>query len=193
MGAIAGCSSGPQEISIPIVDSSDAASAAIEQGDKDGDGQISKAEAVATPSLLDAFDTYDANKDGKLDEMEIETRIASWPARGPGIVSIAFDVKLDGQPLTDAKVILEPELFTGDVLPPAEAVTANGGVCGPTVSPDLLSKEVPVGLFCGLYRIKVTHPTKTIPARYNENTEIGIEIAPDFDVYNRKTYQLSTR
>jgi hypothetical protein len=106
---------------------------------------------------------------------------------------VALGVKLDGQPLADAKVVLEPEPFTGGVLAPAEGMTSSGGVCGPTVSRELLTKEVPVGVFYGLYRVKVTHPSKTIPAKYNENTELGMEVAADYDFYSRKTLELSSK
>jgi hypothetical protein len=190
---VLGCSSGPATISIPIVDSSAAASAAIELADKNSDQKISKEEAIATPSLLAAFDKYDGNKDGNIDSLEIESRIASWTERGAKVIPVALGVKLDGQPLADAKVVLEPEPFTGGVLAPAEGMTSSGGVCGPTVSRELLTKEVPVGVFYGLYRVKVTHPSKTIPAKYNENTELGMEVAADYDFYSRKTLELSSK
>jgi hypothetical protein len=31
----------------------------------------------------------------------------------------------------------------------------------------------------GTFKIRVTHPTKTIPAKYNETTTLGEEISPD--------------
>jgi hypothetical protein len=190
---VVGCSSGPSKVSIPDVDATAAASGAIDLADNDGDGQISKIEAIAAPSLHSEFDKYDANKDGKIDAGEIETRIAAWTAKGAKVVPISFYVKLDGQPLTDATVVLEPEPFMGGVLAPAESMTSGGGACGPTVSRDLLSKEIPVGVFSGLYRMKVTHPNKTIPAKYNVTTGIGMEIAPDYDFYNRKTFELLSK
>jgi hypothetical protein len=190
---VAGCSSGPKMIAIPVVDPSATASGAIELADKDGDQQISKEEAIATPSLLSAFDKYDGNKDGKIDSLEIETRIESWTERGAKVIPVAFGVKLDGQPLADAQVVLEPEPFTGGVLSPAEGITNAGGVCGPTVSRELLTKEVPVGVFYGLYRVKVTHPSKAIPAKYDEKTELGTEVAADYDFYSRKTFELSSK
>lgn len=188
-----GCNSGPTKISIPIVDASAAASGAIKLADKDGDGAISKAEAVATPSLNMEFDKYDANKDGKIDAGEIESRIASWTVKRAKVVPISFYVKLDGRALEGAQVVMEPEPFMGGVLATAESQVSGSGACGPTVLPELLSKEIPVGMFCGLYRLKITHPDKQIPAKYNEQTELGMEVAPDYDFFNRKTFELSSK
>jgi hypothetical protein len=191
--AVIGCNSGPAKIDIPVVDAAAAAAEAIELADKNGDGAIAKDEANAAPSLHNEFDKYDGNKDGKLDAVEIESRIASWTARGAKVVPISFYVKMDGRALEGAKVVLEPEPFMGDVLSAGESLVSASGACGPSVPQELLSKEVPVGIFCGLYRMKVTHPDKQIPAKYNEQTELGIEVAPDYDFFNRKTFELTSR
>ncbi len=188
-----GCHSGPTRISIPGVDAAAASAGALELADKDGNGAISKAEAVVAPSLLAEFDKYDANKDGSIDATEIESRIVSWTAWGAKVVPISFYVKMDGRPLEGAKVVLEPEPFMGAVLSRAESMVSGSGACGPSVPQELLSKEMPVGIFCGLYRMKVTHPDKQIPTRYNEQTELGIEIAPDYDFFHRKTFELSSK
>jgi hypothetical protein len=193
LAALLGCNSGPAKIDIPAVDAASAASGAIELADKNGDGAIAKDEAVAVPSLKAEFDKYDANKDGKLDHSEIEARIASWTARGAKVVNITFFVKLDGRPLEGAKVVLEPEPFMGDVLAIGESGVSASGACGPTVPQELLSKQVPVGMFSGLYRIKITHPQNQVPAKYNEQTELGVEVAPDYDFFNPKTFALSSK
>lgn len=188
-----GCNSGPEQIDIPVLNASTAASAAVAEADKDGDAEISRDEAVAVPSLLAAFDKYDTNNDDRLSTDEIEARIASWTANGPKVVPISFYVKLNGRPLSGAKVVLEPEPFCGDVLPAAESMVSDAGACGPTVPREYLSKQIPVGVFCGLYRIKITHPDKSLPARFNERTELGIEVAPDYDFFNRKTFDLKSK
>jgi hypothetical protein len=190
---IVGCNSGPTKIDIPSVDSQTAAAGALELADKNADGSIAKDEAGAVPSLNAEFAKYDSNKDGKIDQSEIESRINAWTAQGAKIVPVSFYVTMDGRPLEGAKVVLEPEPFMGDVLAKAESGVTASGACGPTVPQELLSKEVPVGMFCGLYRIKVTHPDRQIPAKYNEQTELGIEVAPDYDFFNRKTFALSSK
>jgi hypothetical protein len=69
----------------------------------------------------------------------------------------------------------------------------SSGACGPTVARELLSKAIPAGMFCGLYRMKITHPEKQIPAKYNEKTELGFEVAPDFPKFNKPIIELSSR
>ncbi|BBO33708.1 hypothetical protein [Lacipirellula parvula] len=188
-----GCHSGPAKISFPTVDASAAAAGAMQAADKNGDAGISKEEAVAVPSLVAEFGKYDANGDGKIDAAEIESRIATWSARGPKVVPINFDVTLDGRALEGAEVVLEPEAFMGDVLPKGVSQVGASGACGPTVPKEMLSKDIPFGMFCGLYRVKITHPSKKVPAKYNEQTELGIEVAPDYDFFNRKTIALHSK
>ncbi|RIK81814.1 MAG: hypothetical protein DCC67_07880 [Planctomycetota bacterium] len=191
--AAAGCSTEPSKIDIPVIDASAAASDAVSLADKNGDAGISKDEAQVAPSLNAEFDKYDADKDGKLVADEIKARIDSWTAQGAKVVPISFYVKMDGRPLAGAKVVLEPEPFMGDVLASAESMVSASGACGPTVPKELLSKEITVGMFCGLYRMNITHPEKSIPAKYNEQTELGLEVAPDYDFFNRKTFELSSK
>jgi hypothetical protein len=125
-----GCQSGPKSISIPTVDAGTAAAGAIELADKDGDGAISKEEAVATPSLKTVFEKYDVNTDGRLDAAEIESQIASWYAKTSMVIPIRFTVKMDGRPLTGAKVVLEPEPFVGvDIPEGVSEVDSTGASC----------------------------------------------------------------
>lgn len=188
-----GCHSGPAKISFPTVDAAAAAAGAIQAADKNGDAAISKEEAIAIPALETSFAVYDANGDGRVDASEIQSRIASWSANGARVTPIDFYVKMDGRPLEGADVVLEPEPFMGDVLAKGVSKVLVSGSCGPTVPKELLSKEIPFGMFSGLYRMKVTHPTKAIPAKYNEQTQLGIEVAPDYDFFNRKTINLSSK
>ena len=44
----------------------------LKAADKDGDGKISRAEAVALPRLAKHFDEIDTNKDGFLDKEEMK-------------------------------------------------------------------------------------------------------------------------
>ena len=44
----------------------------LKAADKDGDGKISRAEAVALPRLAKHFDEIDTNKDGFLDREEMK-------------------------------------------------------------------------------------------------------------------------
>jgi hypothetical protein len=44
----------------------------LEMLDKDRDGYVSRAEAESVPELIKVFDKLDANRDGKLDQAELD-------------------------------------------------------------------------------------------------------------------------
>jgi hypothetical protein len=48
----------------------------IDELDIDGDGQVSRGEAMENPKLARSFDAIDANKDGKLSPAEIRAHVA---------------------------------------------------------------------------------------------------------------------
>ncbi|WP_428303627.1 hypothetical protein [Lacipirellula sp.] len=187
-----GCQAGPTQISIPTVNPGTAAAGAIELADKDGDEAISKEEAVATPSLLAVFEKYDANTDGRIDAAEIEGQIASWYAKAPMVFPVRCLVKMDGRPLMGAKVVFEPEPFLGVDLGEGVSDVGAAGDCGPSLLPERLGK-IPYGMFCGLYRAKITHPSRQIPAKYNEHTELGFEVSPSLNPNDPPVLSLSSK
>ncbi len=53
-----------------------------------------------------------------------------------------------------------------------------------------------MGVQPGLYRVKVTHPDKDIPAKYNEETTLGLDLAPEVSGYSsvdRFKFKLKSR
>src|SRR5687767_1840895 len=74
----AGCSSRPGKIRPPGVDPDDAADAAIEQHDRDGDGALSQAEWSASPELAAVAEHYDTTSDRALSAEEIAEGIRIW-------------------------------------------------------------------------------------------------------------------
>lgn len=55
-----------------------------------------------------------------------------------------------------------------------------------------LPEGAPTGIYCGLYRVRITHPSKEIAARYNERSELGIEVCLDYDIYHPLKYKLTS-
>src|SRR5688572_11955973 len=63
---VAGCSGAPGRIRPPDVDSDAAAEAALEQLDKNGDGQLDDSELKSSPGLAAAKASYDGDSNGTL-------------------------------------------------------------------------------------------------------------------------------
>jgi hypothetical protein len=86
-------------------------------------------------------------------------------------------ITLDGRPLPEATVTLEPEEFLGPGFTACQGVTDQSGRAS-IKGPD---PKYP-GIYLGLYRVKVTKSVggrETIPARYNTQTELGLEATDD--------------
>jgi hypothetical protein len=175
------------------IDTEKAGSEAIVAYDKDGDAALSKQELAKCPALLNALGDYDSSKDGKIQAEEIAARLISWQDAKVGITAATFYIKLDGLPLTDAQILLEPEPFLAGAVAPATAVTNSSGLAGPSMAPEHLPEGVRFGLQSGIYKIKVSHPSRKIPSKYNEQTELGLEVPPNFDLYHPPTFELETK
>jgi hypothetical protein len=181
--AALGCSSGPSRIQPPSIDADDAASQAMELYDKDGDGSIAAAELDAAVGLKAAMATLDTSKDASVQEEEIVARIESWQASGVGIVSLNCTVTMDGRPLTGAKIVFDPEPFLGDDIKAAEGETSDTGGAGFSIpKANRPAPDAPPGAQLGFYRVRITKEVngqESIPAKYNTETILGQEIAPD--------------
>ncbi|MCA9257870.1 MAG: EF-hand domain-containing protein [Planctomycetales bacterium] len=185
-GAIAttvGCGGGPSAVPKPSFDPSDVSEQAMQLYDADGDGFIAGAELEKVPCLKDSLKAVDADGDGKVSAEEIAERVRTWEKQSIGLTSFECRVTLDGQPLADAEVILEPEPFLGGVVQEARGTTMLTGVALPTVPKDKRpSADSPPGVQAGYYKVRVSkkvNGSEMIPARFNSETTLGQEIAKD--------------
>jgi hypothetical protein len=178
----AGCSSGPSRVRPPSINASGAASEAMELYDKDGDGFIAGSELDAVPGVKAAMETIDADKDGKATEEEIAARIEAWQASKIGVMAVKANFTLDGRPLSGAQITFEPESFLGQDIKAATG-EASGGVAMVSIPKEQRpAKDTPPGLQLGLYRVRVSKKAngqETIPAKYNTETTLGQQVAPD--------------
>jgi len=188
-----GCSRTPARIDPPNIDPEAAGTGAIAAYDQDGDSALSKDELKKCPALLAAMGAYDSNQDGKIEADEIAARLKSWEATRIGITAATFYVRLDGRPLTGATAVLEPEPFLEGAVMPASAEINTSGLAGPSMAKEHLPEGVRFGLQPGLYKIKLSHPTLKIPAKYSEQTELGLEVPPHFDLYNPPSFKLTSK
>jgi hypothetical protein len=163
------------------IDPAAAAREALAAYDADGDGTLSREELKKCPGLLSSLSRFDANGDGRISAEEIAARIRTWQGHKVGLMRFSCKVTAGGRPLAGATVRLVGEKFLGDALKPASGLTQANGVANVTVSPEDLPADCQglSGVFPGVYRVEVTHPSRTIPAKYNTQTVLGQEVALD--------------
>ncbi len=190
---MAGCRRLPPRIAAPAFDAERAGEEAIAAYDEDADGRLSRDELKKCPGILTALDKFDTDGDGSVTTDEIAQRIRSWAESGTGVTSISFIVTMDGRPFVGARAELEPEPFLVPGSKTAVGKVGESGSVYPSVGRSELPDGVPSGMYVGIYRVKITHPSKPVPARYNANTELGIEAGHDFDLDNLPTLRLKSK
>ena len=174
---LVGCSGKPSRIAAPTWDPAVMADRAIADLDQDADGKLSAAELASAPGLQYNAKQIDADGDGHLSRDEIFARIEHYQKMGVGLTPFTCTVLLNNRPLVGAKVRLAPEPFLGDIVEPREATSAEGGSVK-FAAEGINMSVVPV---C-MYRVEITSPEVTLPARYNTETTLGIEVAAMTDI-----------
>ena len=159
---------------VPKLDPATVAKGALGELDKDKNGAISVAEANASPGMKAAFPRFDADGNKSVTESEIADRIARLIANGGGLMSVSCRVAYGGGSLAGGTVRFVPEAFLGDAIVIAEGILDADG-CASPISPSPSGLE---GMQFGVYRVEVTHPTLTLPAKYNTATTLGCDISP---------------
>jgi len=173
----AGCSGAPGRVSVPNVDPDQAAKLALQELDQNGDSVLQSEELEACPPLVHAMKVYDADQDGKLTEDELVAGISRWASARTGAILLPFRAQLDGRPLAGAEVKLIPVSFLEDMIKPAQGTADERGAGVLELSPEDRPRNAPQMPLVppGLYRVEITHPSTEIPARFNSQSEIGLE------------------
>jgi hypothetical protein len=149
----------------------------IAEYDTNHDGLLDAKELERCPSLKYSLDFIDTNGDKRLSAEEIAARIQIYVDSQVALKATGCHVRLDGRPLEGATVTYVPEKFMGGSVRPASGVSnATGAV---TL---LVEGEKDPGVAPGFYRVQVSKKNasgqETIPARYNTDTILGIEVNP---------------
>jgi hypothetical protein len=177
VAVFAGCSSGPQRVKPPRINVSSAASQAMELYDSNHDGKLSQEELAKCPAVLISMDQYDSNHDKFIDRDEFQARLTRLLRHGTGATQLACNVAFKGKPLVGAKVDFDPEPYLGNDIQAAEGVTNNYGSAElgmpPEKAPDALKNMKLIQY--GTFKVRITHPTISIPAKYNTETTLGYE------------------
>ncbi len=166
----------PPRVEAPSISAGSAASGAMKKYDANSDGKIAGPELDKAASLKSALAALDTNGDKAISEDEIKARIQSWQESQLGRMNLVVVVTRRGKPLPGAKVTFVPEEFLGGDVPQATGTTDEGG--GATLSTVGAAVEGAEGVAPGFYRVEITKDNE-IPAKYNEDTILGQEVALD--------------
>lgn len=191
----AGCDGSPKRVEPINLSAAQIAADAIKQFDKDSSGDVSRQELADLPSGLVVLAQYDKDNSGSLTAAEIEERIVRWQQFKVGLVNCSFTLTLDGKALQKAKVELVPEAICGGSLPRCQGKTdALGRVTLRSVSddPNAQNTQGLPGVPPGLYKVIINLPKLSNLTKYNSQTSLGIQVAPDDPELMRLNMALST-
>lgn len=177
-----GCTDQLPALKPPKFDPEGAASAAMSQYDANSDGKLDQAELKAAPGINFSKDGIDADGNGEITATELSTMIQEkWIDAGGGIMRVAVEVFYRGKRLHDATVTFEPEDFLSDVLHPATGKTDSEGYAPMSMAlEDMPHPNVRSGVSPGLFLVRISKEVngkELIPAKYNSETTLGIEVA----------------
>ncbi len=199
LAACSGCGGGPSALPVPSYDPVGGASKAMELYDKDGDGIVDEEELKAAPGLRAAMATLDTNQDGKVSGEEVGDRLQAWENAQIGLMMFSCDVLLNGKPLHDATITLDPDSFLEGTIQQAVGTTSLAGSARPKIPKENRpTPDSPPGLQAGIYKVRISKMVsgkETIPARYNTETILGQEVSfEDPSIRdNRVVYKLKSK
>ena len=172
-----GCSNRPARVHAPSIDIKEAASGAIAQFDKNGNGSISGPELQANSALAN----LDSNRDGSVGEEEIAENLRDWQESNVGIIGFSAVVTFRGRPLSGATVEFKPEEFLGDAVSTAVGVTDSRGTVSLSIPKEELPNSNMNGVRLGIYRVSISkkqNGRELLPAKYNSDSAMGHVISP---------------
>jgi hypothetical protein len=149
---------------------------AVRKLDINKDGKLSVTELNNCPGLKAAIPRLTTDAQGYFTANSITQRIEQWQESKYGLLKIVCVVTHNGMPLEDAYVRFIPEDFLGDMIGISSGTTNNEGIV--LFIAKFLDTEM-VGVPLGFYRVSITKPGLDIPKKYNIETVLGIEVAPD--------------
>jgi hypothetical protein len=174
---LAGCSRGPARVDAPSVDPESAADKAIELYDSNQDQSLSNEELADCPGILASLSLYDPDGNRRVDRHEIVQRLKELLKNRVGLTQLRSHVTFRGKPLVGATIVFEPEPYLGTEVEAARGTTNSHGSAQMSVSEDILPGHVRTMklMHYGTYKVRITHPSIKLPAKYNTQTTLGYE------------------
>jgi hypothetical protein len=161
-------------------DAEGAGRAAIVEYDTNGDGKISGRELNRCPGVKAAINQIDPSGNGEVTSETITARLRAWEKSKVGRISLWCRVVHNGRPVPDAEVKFVPEKFLGPYTGTATGTTDKNGVAIMCERGSIAAGGAQ-GIATGFYRIEITKRGVNIPAKYNKDSILGLEIAIDAD------------
>ena len=96
-----------------------------------------------SPALNSALARIDLNLDGAITAEEIDARIKHWQASRVALMPVSCKVRLDGKPVANARLTLEPEAFLGGSVSAAHGVSDEDGVAIMSIPAERLANPKP--------------------------------------------------
>ena len=190
-----GCSGDSPSLKMPPLDPAAIAQAAVSRYDANGDGKLDAKELEASPALgalLRAVKSRDAGHPDSLAAEDIAARVEAWKQSGSVLLGGRCKVTLDGKRLAGAVVTWEPEPYLGPSYRPLSGTSTDHGYT--YLAPALEGIQ---GIYPGLYTVRISKKVQgkeTLPARYNEQSTLGREIAADVpDVEQLFNFELKSK
>ena len=176
---VLGCSMHLPQVKPPRIDTVAAATGALSKFDADDNSEISPEEAKACQAIADHWSRYDRDGDNVVSRQELEARFADWTDGDTGLMNVRAEVVYRGQPLVDATVKLTPYEFLGPHVLAADGTTDRYGFAFLAIPKEKLpaSQQGVHGMQIGLYQASITHPEIQLPAKYNEQTELSVDLS----------------
>ncbi len=176
MPFVIGCFGGPSRIEAPKWDVEAITDACMQQTDEDGDGFVTKSEAKANaPGLAYALQQLDTDQDKKLSVDEIRQRFQDLADAKTGVQGFNMRLYYRGRPMRQANIRLVPEPFLEGIVEEAEGQISDEYTG--TADFDIPGDEF-YGVRPGMYRVEVTSDDVKIPAKYNDETTLGVDVSP---------------
>lgn len=162
-----GCSNGVEP---PPFDGPAIASDLFQRFDEDGNQRLEAAELSQAPGYQSMIGIWGADPDSGLTRDDILRGFEKVELGEVGLMAYSCGATFSGEPLQGATIKFIPASGLEDLIEPAEGVT---GAAGRALI-QLESSGLNAGLMKpGIYRVEITHPSKSIDAKFNSQTTLG--------------------